>query len=468
MASIKYGKGEQPSLFHMIRTHKFLSSILFASPCFFGAHVSSEIALRILKNEFPLPHSFVTELNQLAEGLFITGFLSLFITAMFTIISFLFLGNPFNRGNIKLRWKQHQMRKQIQQGLIDEGVVNPRNKRTGVEVGDIFPDLSEDSLFVRVEVVGATANDLKKVEGLVNASLRGRFENLIIKDISQDDNGRWYTFYLTNTAISKRLSPETLDDLIPKHSHILQLMKNVSWDVSKAPHALITGGTGSGKSYFVYGLILQILLSNSEIFVADPKRAELSNLKYILPQGTVSSDSQTIAELVQKLVITMHERQDKITVQAKQLKKMGVDFTDFDMNPMYLFIDEVGALMASFEDAKQSKSFIANLKQLAMKGRSAGIILVLITQQANATTIPTDIRDQLGLRILLGTSLVQNRLMVFGDGFDYPRTNFPRGTGLFLLEGVTTTPSRIETTNLTSLSNEPLELFYQATTKQVN
>lgn len=72
------------------------------------------------------------------------------------LLSVFFFSNPFNRGNFKLRWNQQKMAKQIQQGLIDEGIVNPRNKSYGVEVADIFPDLSEQSLSVFVEVVGAS------------------------------------------------------------------------------------------------------------------------------------------------------------------------------------------------------------------------------------------------------------------------------------------------------------------------
>lgn len=468
MASIKYGKGEYPSLFHLIKTRLLLFSISFSMLTFFFRFLISKVALDILKKNIPLLSSIANTLIQLSYILSLIAGLSLIFVSVWTLARFLFFNNPFNRGNFKLRWNQQKMANQIQQGLIDEGIVNPRNKSYGVEVADVFPNLSEQSLSVYVEVVGATGSDLTKVEGLVNASLKNKFENLVIKDLDQDDNGRWYTFYLTDTSISQRLSPHTLNDLIPDQSHILQLMKNVRWDVSKVPHALITGGTGGGKSYFIYGLILQILLGESEIFIADPKRAELTNLKYVLPEKSVFSDTESIAELVHNLVTVMQDRQENITEQAKQHKKMGVDFTDFSIQPIYLLIDEVGALIASFDDIKKSKPFFADLKQLAMKGRSAGIILVLITQQANANTVPTDIRDQLGLRILLGNSSMQNRLMVFGDGFDYPKTKFPRGSGLYLLDGVTNTPSKIETMDLTSLSNEPLELFHEATLKKKN
>jgi DNA segregation ATPase FtsK/SpoIIIE-like protein len=198
-------------------------------------------------------------------------------------------------------------------------------------------------------------------------------------------------------------------------------------------------------------------------YIIDPKRADLSSLSTILPEGHVTSDAEMALHLMDEFVALMQKRQRSITMYALKHHLFAADFRAVPtMKPTYIFIDEVAALMASFVDSKAAKAFNANLKQLIMKARSAGIIVVLVTQQPNAQAIPTDIRDQLGLRILLGSGSTQSRMMTFGDGFEYPITRFKQGSGLFLLDGVVHTPSLIETADLSLLGSDLLKMFNQA------
>lgn len=51
----------------------------------------------------------------------------------------------------------------------------------------------------------------------------------------------------------------------------IQLMKNLWWDIKSVPHALIVGGTGGGKTFFMYTLIYALLKMGAHIDICDPK-----------------------------------------------------------------------------------------------------------------------------------------------------------------------------------------------------
>ena len=59
-------------------------------------------------------------------------------------------------------------------------------------------------------------------------------------------------------------------------------MKNLVWEYVALPHALIAGGTGGGKTYFLLTLIEALLHTNAVLYILDPKNADLAEL------GTVS------------------------------------------------------------------------------------------------------------------------------------------------------------------------------------
>ena len=51
----------------------------------------------------------------------------------------------------------------------------------------------------------------------------------------------------------------------------LRLMKNLVWEYDALPHALICGGTGGGKTYFILTIIEALLHTNAVLYILDPK-----------------------------------------------------------------------------------------------------------------------------------------------------------------------------------------------------
>lgn len=454
MAKIVYAKNDKKPLHYYIT---FASLYLVSVGIIILGKGIDWLLVYLRATLFKMPYlSYGSDISNFLLQLGLTLFI---VTILTHLIKFLFANNPYNKGRILKRIKQYIMARKIQQAMIDNRLFNPRHGREGIEVGDVQPSLS-NPMFIDIELVGNTLNDLEKSGPLLNATLKGVFKNFVVNQISHDVTGRWFRIYLWNSSKSNRLKPLQLDELITEKDYQYKLTKQVVWDISKNPHGLIAGKTGSGKTYALYGLILQMLQHSNNVYIADPKKADLSSLSDIFPEGHVSSNADDIEIMIENAVSLMHERQEKIIELSRKLNLFDADFTDIpEMKPIFILIDEISALMSSFDEPKKAKNFNKHLKQLIMKGRSAGVNIILLTQQPNAQTVPTDIRDQLGLRILLGDNSLQTKQMVFGEGYTYPQIETAKGTGLFFINGTVQSPSLMETSDLSNLGNNLLPIF---------
>lgn len=235
----------------------------------------------------------------------------------------------------------------------------------------------------------------------------------------------------------KELSDQTEHYEIP-------IQKNLVYSFAKNPHLLITGGTGSGKSYFTNYLITMASLKGANLFICDPKNSDLAGLSRVISNHKVVSEAQEILNLIREYKEIMDNRYAYINELKEKKNLFSGDFTDFDIPVALLVIDELGSLMSQFQK-KEKDEFKAILKQVINKGRQAGCNVCLITQRANAENIPTEIRDQMSFRCFLGEPKQQDKIMVFGDGYEYIKRVYDVGEGLFYLDGKTDNPALLQT-----------------------
>ncbi|MFD2388592.1 FtsK/SpoIIIE domain-containing protein [Enterococcus rivorum] len=88
----------------------------------------------------------------------------------------------------------------------------------------------------------------------------------------------------------------------------VKLMNGVVWEYDELPHMLITGGTGGGKTYFIYALIASLGIEG-RVHIADPKKADLADLgNFKAFKGLVVSDKKEIFEQMQEAVELMDKR----------------------------------------------------------------------------------------------------------------------------------------------------------------
>ncbi len=190
-------------------------------------------------------------------------------------------------------------------------------------------------------------------------------------------------------------------------------------DLARAPHLLIAGATGSGKSVCMHSLMMSLLFrftpAELKLIMVDPKMVEFT-LYATLPHliTPVVNDSRKVPVALHWGVNEM-ERRYKIFSKVKSKKlsdfnrreKSPVPVLDDDGNEipdkmpiLVIIIDELADIMMT--DAKAS---VENcIARIAQKGRAAGIHMVIATQTPRKQIITGVIKANLPTRIAFQVS----------------------------------------------------------------
>jgi DNA segregation ATPase FtsK/SpoIIIE-like protein len=227
-------------------------------------------------------------------------------------------------------------------------------------------------------------------------------------------------------------------------SYQVPLQRGVTWDLRRAPHAIVAGVTGAGKTYFTSYLIAALALQGSLVYVADPKNADLASLADVMPGGRVASSTEGIGTLLGETLDIMQTRYAAMRDERWRRGLLTGDFADFGYPAVVFVIDEMAAYESTL-DRKAREVFDAGIKSLTLQGRAAGVELISVMQSPNAGNISTESRSQMGLKVYLGNSSGIEQRMLFGDGFTFPNRLYRPGQGLYMLAGQTNSPQLLET-----------------------
>ena len=180
-------------------------------------------------------------------------------------------------------------------------------------------------------------------------------------------------------------------------------------DLSKMPHLLIAGSTGSGKSVCTNTMICSILMrykpDEVKLMLVDPKKVELSNyngVPHLL--CPVVSDPKKASIALQKLVDEMDKRYDKFSdANVKNIagynewimKENAKNNTNVAKMPYVVaIIDELADLM--LVASKEVEDSIMRITQMA---RAAGIHLIVATQRPSTDVITGVVKANIPSRI---------------------------------------------------------------------
>ncbi|HCE45455.1 MAG TPA: cell division protein FtsK [Lentisphaeria bacterium] len=192
-------------------------------------------------------------------------------------------------------------------------------------------------------------------------------------------------------------------------------------DLARAPHLLIAGATGSGKSVCMHSLVTSLLFrftpSELKLIMVDPKQVEFAmyaSLPHLITP--VVNDSKKVPVALHWGVNEM-ERRYKIfsKVKSKKLSDFnrreklpepildedGVEIPD-KMPVLVIIIDELADIMMT-----EAKASVENsIARIAQKGRAAGIHMVVATQTPRKQIITGVIKANLPTRIAFQVSSI--------------------------------------------------------------
>lgn len=242
-----------------------------------------------------------------------------------------------------------------------------------------------------------------------------------------------------------------MNDETPAHSdHILEvpLGRDISGkiqtvDLTKMPHLLVAGSTGSGKSVAINGIITSILMQAKphevKLMMVDPKMVELNvynGIPHLLTP--VVTNPRKAAQALQKVVKEMEERYEKfaatgvrnITGYNEMIKqKNQTEDQKYPTMPfIVVIVDELADLM--MVASNEVEDAITRLAQMA---RAAGIHMILATQRPSVDVITGIIKANVPSRIAFAVSSgTDSRTIIDSNGAE---KLLGRGDMLFLPMG---------------------------------
>ena len=222
-------------------------------------------------------------------------------------------------------------------------------------------------------------------------------------------------------------------------------------DLSKMPHLLVAGSTGSGKSVCINSFIASILMrmnpNDIKLVLVDPKKVELSNyngIPHLL--CPVVTDPKKANVVLQKIVAEMENRYQKFAdnnvknisgyneMIEKNNKKNNT--TVPKMPYILVIIDELADLM--LVAAKEVEDSIMRITQMA---RAAGIHLIVATQRPSTDVITGVVKANIPSRISFAVaSQIDSRTILDRSGAE---KLLGKGDMLYLPMGENT-PIRIQ------------------------
>ena len=200
-------------------------------------------------------------------------------------------------------------------------------------------------------------------------------------------------------------------------------------DITKTPHLLIAGQTGSGKSVclnsIIASLALNCLPTDLQFLLIDPKRVEFlpyENMPNLISRHVIKDVDEAILSL--KWLVQEMEFRNTILEKCRcknikdfkrklnhgLIKGMPISYTQ-NIPYIVAIIDEFSDLM--MHSSKETTNYIM---LLAQKARSVGIHLILATQRPSTKIISGDIKANFPTRIALKTATATDSTTILGFG----------------------------------------------------
>lgn len=223
-------------------------------------------------------------------------------------------------------------------------------------------------------------------------------------------------------------------------------------DLTKMPHLLIAGTTGSGKSICINSIITGILLTKRpdevKMILIDPKMVEMTAFNTIPHlMCPIVTETKMAAQILEWATVTMDERY-ALLAEAKvknvaEYNQLGAEEITNRFDPsseeeaakipkklpyIVIIIDELADLMMTA--AKEIEAYIV---RLAQKSRAVGIHIVLATQRPQATVVTGLIKSNMPTRIGFRVAAkMDSRIILDQNGAE---TLLGEGDMLFLKPG---------------------------------
>lgn len=215
---------------------------------------------------------------------------------------------------------------------------------------------------------------------------------------------------------------EQLQPVMKKHS--LPVIAGVDtkgkfwcYDMTKNPHLLIAGETGSGKSVMLRAILTSLIQhkrTGLKLFLADMKRSEFHLFRRVDIVEAVMTKKKDLIRCVEWFHKQLEERGDLL--DAHELSHVN----DLPNPPDYLVlcIDE-------FSVIREEKETLDQIADLTALGRALGIYVILSTQRPDSKVVDGLLKANLTVRYAFRHADKLNSRITLGDGATVDASSIP-------------------------------------------
>ena len=207
------------------------------------------------------------------------------------------------------------------------------------------------------------------------------------------------------------------------------------FDLSEAPHLLMAGATGQGKSVGLNAIITSLLYKKHpaelKFILIDPKMVEFSIYEEIenhylakLPdeEKAIITDYTKVVYTLNSLCVEMEERFELLMkAHVRKVKEYNEKFISRQLNPekghrfmpyLVLIIDEFADLIMT-----AGKDIEMPITRIAQKGRAVGIHMIIATQRPSTNIITGTIKANFPVRIAFRViTMIDSRTILDSPG----------------------------------------------------
>lgn len=221
----------------------------------------------------------------------------------------------------------------------------------------------------------------------------------------------------------------------------------IAWDLIAAPHMLVTGTTGSGKTSAMKVIASEAVARGYDLRLIDTSKfgADFAGI-YEYPK--LCKYFATELDTARDVIALSHEEMNK-RLRTNDKYKSGNWYQlpkRIRPRPIMIMIDEAFAMLEKEKtdsDAGKERNQLKTemqemLSAIARKGRSAGVHMVLVAQRPDANVIQGEMKNNLKARLLLGNADATAREMMFSghsSGIKIEEGLMAKGRGQYFQEG---------------------------------
>ena len=179
------------------------------------------------------------------------------------------------------------------------------------------------------------------------------------------------------------------------------------FDLASAPHLLVSGTTGSGKTIFLYSILVSLLKQfgrdELEVLIIDPKQTDFTFFEGLpnLYGGHVVVEAEEALKALSK--INAEEKVNRTEALRQSISRDIVSYNAKNptnkMKRLVVIIDEYADLIQESEFSGTRREFETMLVQLAQRVRNLGIHLVIATQRPTATIVTGALKANIPVRV---------------------------------------------------------------------